>query len=299
MSRCLGQGLSEYSIIGALIVLITVPALVLMGNNLKLSFNTLLPARKPTISIVQSPAPVAQPQGAGNVSAVPVPNQIHLITAKGSRILIQTESKPLNEVLRTAGANGATATLADRIRSIAEQLQAGGDITATQAGSLIALANQGHRLGAIMGLMEQAASNSRNNDEFDRTTVTFEGKHISIEKLENGLGFESMDYGEMPRDPLNMSLKPYKETGAFIEAYQKAQNQGAMDDPQIKNVVQGLASEIVMITVAMDNAQWASSAGDIKPITLLDHAASAITHADSGGICLNGKAKDSGIQCVE
>lgn len=262
---------------------------------MSVSFKGMLPERTPTVAVAQKP----MPQPASSVS-LPVhlgQNQAGFTTLKGTNITIRTLSKPLSETLLTTGTNGTTAILADQIRAVADQLQLAGELTPEQYNSLIALANQGHRLGSIMGLMEQAAASARNNDEFDDTRVFFEGRYTTIEKLEDGLGYDRAGYGEMPTDPLSMSWEPDKDIKSFIKAYQLAANNGALADPLTKSIIQELASEIAMITAAMDNAQWASSEGDIQPVTLLDSVASSITHTDSAGICVTGKAQDSGIQC--
>jgi hypothetical protein len=303
MRKQLGQAVSEYTSIAILLALVSIPAWAMLGQNLNGTLAGMI-SMKPAAKATPAPAPAPAPAQASTPDPVVMPNsgqikQATYKTANGTPVTITPLDTPLSTAVMTAGVNGTTSVLADNIQVIAAQLLAANELTEAQYNSLITLANEGHRLGTMMGLMEEAAANARTNDEFDATIVTFEGKRIAIEELENGLGYAATSTEELPKNPLSTSDRPYKDTARFIAAYQSALKSGAMDDPQTQQIVESLASQIAYLVASIDNTQASASTNEIKLSAFMDNTSDLLVHVDSAGICTAGNGNDSGIQCSQ
>ncbi len=92
----------------------------------------------------------------------------------------------------------------------------------------------------------------------------------------------------------------------FIQEYTIANENGSLDSPLIKSIIDDLSSEIIQVnsdfstTIRLSNVYSNDPQGTYStetPELLLNNLVSRTTDRDSGGICVTGGDTDSGIQC--
>jgi hypothetical protein len=103
--------------------------------------------------------------------------QTKVITLRdGTQIYIDDYPTNLRMAIETVGVDGTTEQLMTAIRTLARQLKEKGKLNQDQVNRLDALADQGHRLATIQGVVEDAAVAAQGNKEkFANTSVTFDG----------------------------------------------------------------------------------------------------------------------------
>lgn len=232
-----GQSLTEYLMIGALALIVTIGALGMLGEVLKERFGTMLTTRtqpEPTITAVAEsslqPGDIALPLATGPKAA-----------SMAESLLGQGDIK---KAILVTGANGTTDQLADAILSRAKEMLAAGKINESQFNRLADLANQGHRIASIERLIEQAANAAGQSPEtFSQTKLLFEGKYYTPEKLGNLIG-TSLD-GAGTDNP---------EMERFQALYNQAIADGALSDPTFNSQINALTANIVNISNGVETA---------------------------------------------
>ncbi len=297
MRKRTGQGLAEYSLIAGMIVLLAIPALFLLGGNISDMAQSMIAPMpknaKPSLNVA-SAASVAK----GNSRHQPTNT---LADALGFDAF---SSKALAKEIQTAGANGATEVLANRIEQIAQQKLAAGEMTQDQFNRMMALANQGHRLAAMESLVEDAAAKASNPQAFMDQTIVFEGKKYTVADFGYLFGFSQS--GGLLSNPLDSARLAYPEMKTFISMYDQVVASGALTDAATQAEVKKLASDIANINdsvlFAMQDLGWDES---IQPSDFTGSAAARVANLDasgktnqkSGKLCTYGHGKDNGSQC--
>lgn len=297
MRKRTGQGLAEYSLIAGMIVLLAIPALFLLGGNISDMTQSMIAPMpknaKPSLNVAGA-ASVAK----GNSLNQPTNT---LADALGFDAF---SSKALAKEIQTAGANGATEVLANRIEQIAQQKLAAGEMTQDQFNRMMALANQGHRLAAMESLVEDAAAKASNPQAFMDQTIVFEGKKYTVADFGYLFGFSQS--GGLLSNPLDSARLAYPEMKTFISMYDQVVASGALTDAATQAEVKKLASDIANINdsvlFAMQDLGWDES---IQPSDFTGSAAARVANLDasgktnqkSGKLCTYGHGKDNGSQC--
>ncbi|HEY9687496.1 MAG TPA: hypothetical protein V6C52_11010 [Coleofasciculaceae cyanobacterium] len=294
-----GQGLAEYTLAGALILLLAIPVLMLFGNNLNAVFAGMLSSSDQKVAVAApvtttSTAPTASPtsstQGNGLTS---------ITTVNGTVISLPNNPTGISKTVATSGANGTTTLLASQIESIAQQLLAAGELTPAQYSTLTALSNQGHTIAQVEAAIEKLAANSTDSVSFMAGTSQYpELTGLATGEINLNIGYHTGAIDPtLVTDPLGSIDIATGPTKVFLQLYQDALNSGALNDPAVKQQIDSLASEIGYLSeVAMDGAQdikW----GTIPPSQLQQQYVSDATHWDSKQICTTGNGTDSGTQC--
>lgn len=297
MRKRTGQGMAEYSLIAASVACLVLPALLFLGGNLNRSMQGMLPA------------PPLPKQDVG-VASVPSQNPANAAALQSVQLIINgvdlSSSQNLAKEIQTAGANGATAILANRIEQIAQQKLDAGEISPEQYKTLIALANQGHSLGAMEKLVETAAANSSSAQAFMDQKLTFEGKDYSMADFAYQMGFTQAYSEGLLANPLGSANLANPAMKTFISLYDQAVASGALSDPATQAEVKKLASDIANINdsvlFALQDLGWGESitptdftASTATRIAGMD--ASTKTNQNAAGICTAGNGQDTGSQC--
>ncbi len=226
-----GQALTEYGLTGLIILVILIPALTLLDNNLNISLQGLIQGltfRTPIAAVKQN---MTQPS----------PSSLVATTATTPSIV---PPQATIQSIQTLGVNGTTALASDHIKILAQQLKDNDTVSEEQYNSLIQLANEGHRLATAEDLLEEALQNKQSR-------LSFEGKSYTVQEFLTVFGFQSGSYHDL--NQLSASdVKPLLVP--FAQMYQQ------LDQANLLNTEEGykirtLATEILALG---DSLSWAS-----------------------------------------
>jgi Flp pilus assembly pilin Flp len=300
-----GVSMAEYGLIGASVLVVAVSALILLGKTLTASLGTFgnslsrPTASPPTLS--SAPVKPSVPPQAPIASQSNFPGkQLQISLNSGQNLNISGYPDNLEKSVQTAGANGTTNQLADTIAVIAHSLLTSNEITETEYNQLIQLANQGHELGKLESLIEQASQQANGGREFQSATVQMDGKTYTASDILDQYGWTS-DYNSID---INSIQTARPATRSFIELRNQVLQSGAMiSNPSLKSLVENLSNNILHIAKASSlSADWAM--GDGRGVDSYQSYTSDIpsllsagTHQNSMNICTLGNGQDSGIYC--
>lgn len=183
-----GQSLSEYVLIAASALVLAIPALLTLGNNLNSIWMGMLPMDKATSGSASASAGLSSGMPSNvQFSHLPVKipaasgiNAASSLPAAGS-----ASTDALIKTVETLGVNGATEQLSNTLIDMANQLLAEGQIEQSSYNEIIALANQGHRLADIESAIVSAAKSAGNKGGagFDNAMVELDGQSYRGEAL--------------------------------------------------------------------------------------------------------------------
>jgi hypothetical protein len=310
-----GQSVAEYALVGGLVLLVSIPAL----GTLNSVFNSKLGQSTTSMGTLQqslasfSPAATGTSAGSGSGqggttgsgtgSTVAGAQTLTVDLGNGKTITVPNYPTNATQLIETAGTSGYTDQLMASISTFAQQLKDAGEITDTQFNALMALSNQGHKMGTIQKFLEDYVSANPTTDPATQT-VLYNGQSYLLEALiqTTGNNFGSWDgatktYVFQPSTDLNAIMSVPRdgssyENDAFIDLYKAALSSGALNNASIKALV--------------DNATYAVSAvGDSLEHNLLNrqfdqldkNVASTFTHQNSQAICETGNGSDTGVSC--
>jgi hypothetical protein len=212
------------------------------------------------------------------------------------------------QMVDTSGANGTTELLASQLEQMAKQLLDTGKIDQAQYGSMVELANQGHRIAEIERQVELAAASTATKADFLKQKVSVDGKSYSMQQVfEDLIGWED-GINASDRTPADAFSKNSvnDETGKFISLYQQLQHSGAMSDPQIKASVENLSGQITFLSELTQDASQTIFYNDLTPKQMSgmmvadvkkNTSISQATNGNSAQICTTGNSSDTGTHC--
>jgi hypothetical protein len=303
--RQAGNALSEYGLIGLLVLGVALAALTGLGLNLDdylAGFGS---------AIVRKPIASGTNVAPSSINTSLVPNRTPSPTFGQPQLLLNGANfKNIGMAIQTVGANGATNELLATLEKQIMQLQAAGSIDETQANLLYQLANQGHTLAEAQKTLEAAFKQGQ-------TSVTFQGRTYPIAEFADRIALDTQasaaELREVNPAIANSILKP------FAEAYQQVKTSGMPSDPAIQKTINELVYKIMVVN---DTLNWTAedviAAGYPDPAlnfadSTLDHyvrnlgeptitvesiRAASRTHKHSTQICTTGDGTDSGTQCT-
>jgi hypothetical protein len=294
-----GQGLSEYAMIGALVVVVALGGLTLLGGKLSNLFGGMIGKPKPPVLAVTSPStsPQSAPDLPGTAETPAEPRQ-PMQTLPASPVTFKLPSGTLlnlgmptdvTESVQTIGANGTLIMVGTSIKSMAEQLLASGDINQEQANTLMRLANQAHHMAEIQKTLETiSASYGSDTERFKNAPVTIEGKtYANAYEAALSIGYNdetSARGGELQE---------------FWDLYRNATGAVYMWPPELKAVLEYHAKTVNDLTdstrVSIRDIMVYNSG---TPDKLADMMVNTMTHKKSASICqMDSGNQDSGLQC--
>lgn len=283
-----GNTLLEYGLIGVLIVLVCITAIQFLGSSLDSAMAAIkhdMQTKNEAAMSAWVASKVAQGQG-GTLSAS---DQAILESSLASK-------------LQTTGANGSTEILAKQLEDAAKQLLKDGKIDQTQYDVLMKLANQGHKMAQIQGMISDAM-NYANGDVnlFNSMSFQFEGKTYSAQELAVMVGFNGPSPEALSGSDL-LAMPTGGTTGAavggFLSLYQEALSSGALNDPLAKATVDSASTQIASLGELTEDVIWNVQNGmpmDDANITTLTSITT--TQMESSKICQAGDFVDNGALC--
>lgn len=291
-----GSTMTEYGLIGFLVAGGLTVVLLNLGSAISNQALSMLgssyagksAATIKTTDIKTSNHPTVTPGIKGSV-------QIKL--SNGTWLELTNYPQNLTTSVNTAGANGTTTMLADSIQVIGAQAFAAGTITEAQYNSLVALANQAHRIARVEQALENAASSATSSEAFSNTSIMFDGKTYSPSELRQLIGYGNGS--NSPNAVANHLTDPtaYPETAAFQALYSQALQSGALNEPSMLNTVQSLSDQVAFLSDVTTISTINILTNTIMPDTLTQDMASLVTHSNAIDICATGNGTDIGVVC--
>ncbi len=229
MKPCRGVEIAEYGLILALLVLISVPALMFMGEQLSSSYNNMNPTGKASELFAllgggaggnsQNPDPISaddqdvltdtlaskdtsvpgltQPSDHSTISQSITVNQAMGTTFDEliSQGFKATSAEGIMQSVGSLGAGKTAAALASNLEDLIEQMESAGEMTAEEANHFRQLANQGHKIAQIEQIIEQAGERFdgttpwANSNQFMAQQVEYNGMTVSVGQLSTLIDF--------------------------------------------------------------------------------------------------------------
>lgn len=304
-----GQGTTEYTLIGSLLLIISMPVIMMVGNDLNGFLDRLRTTSSAKIAALKKKTHL---QNGHDNAALPVDA---LPAGAATRLRFKNENIPdtpvaLGRTIEILGANGASKILADNIEQITKERLAAGAITEAQYKDMIALAEQGHTLARLAKLLEDSAASAKSVNALEDMRLTWNGRTTSFYDLYYNLGFIQPYEMGLLSDPLHSKDYAYGEMKTFLKLFAKVESNGSLNDPALKSLVTNLSQEICWtndsLMFALEDARQESSVSLDKILAnaanrltsdLVEQTVSNKTHGNSQGICHAGQGKDSGTSC--
>lgn len=289
-----GQGLGEYSLTIALIAVAGISALLLFGNNLQGIITGYAEQMSSKPAMTQNPTDTTFIANAGaSPSASQTASQtssemdntttgLSIKLANGKTLSLPDYPNSIQSDVETNGANGTTELLASQLSLLSSQLLASGDITEEQSNQLHALANQGHAIAAIESTIATvilANNNASNPQNIDTLKFPHNGKDYTSGGIANLIG-QPKDSNNQPID--GMEIKKLKQL------LSNAKNTGALNDPNVEQLVMSLTGNITDIANKTEMAIDASHLKQRLPDKHNFIIAAHTTRGNSNTICKAG-----------
>jgi len=293
LSASRGNTITEYALIGILVVVVCIVALQTLGSGLN-SAMAMVRQNMKNHQLQASAALMAQKSAASGLAG-----QSGQLTAAQQALLQES----LAQKLQTTGANGATEILADQLAATAALLLAQGQITQSQYDILMQLANQGHKMAQIESLVAQAVQMANGDPTaYANMTFTIDGQTYTANQLTDMLGYKGPTpyyfTGNSTLDPaVASSADP--ELATFLSLYNQALSSGALSNPLALSTVSSAASQIAMLgemTESVSPEIANGTAATSASITALE--ASQASQMNSSQICTAGNFQDNGVLCT-
>lgn len=300
-----GQSLTEYGLIGGLVVIAAAGGLWLLRDSLSDAFAGILSIPAPRSG---NPTLAAGPpsENSRNASAAGPQISLNFILSNGRQISLSNYPASLASSIETAGTNGTTETLLAQLSSITDQLKAQGQLSEQQQSLLTQLANQGHEIANIEKLIEESyIAADGDMTKFDRTPLVYGGQLYSPHDLSQQIGF----FPEGGQDGY----------GPIVEDFKSIYQQLDLEDPVVREMISILVNQIIntangvesalslrkegdsietfhaSVITALDEIDWAL--GTSTQASLMDLGASALTRNNSSRICKSGDGQSTGTSC--
>jgi len=300
--RYSGNAIVEYVMPGALVLVGSISLIAAIGAGLNGQFGTIKKDMSSKISAAQAQENLHNMQKNAFEAAASAATKTGGTSGNGaapSANMAGLKPDDIAKIIQTAGANGATETLADALTKYAEQLKASGNLTPDQANILAKLANEGHNLAGAEKALQDAVSGGQG-------TVNYNGKSYSVSDFSAQFGMTNGISGVSGMSSANAN----PQMAPFLSLYEQAKSSGAMNDSAVSNQVSYLSQQITALSeLAKTNiAQGVSQTDQSYAYTTANAGGSygmgltaapdgtsisGQTHSDSSGICAAG----SGAGC--
>lgn len=278
-----GVTILEYAMIGGTFIGLSMVGLNLVGvnlNSLFLLMNTDMNHKMQNASTIQAQHASAklgfQTTASSQVKTGPAPN----IPAAIPSLPLTASGSTAGPITQTVGANGTTETYAQNITDQAKQSLASGAITQAEYNVIVNLANKGHDIATIQGLLESAAANSSGNSaNFANSSLTFNGQSYTPAQLNAVLASNLTDFTTLRSQASTLT--------------------GVLYDQSLLTTVNSSGSAIINNTFATQQQNSsAASYVQYQGAGLTDATGSTSTNQQSATICTAGQHLDTSNHCV-
>jgi len=193
-----GNAIVEYLLIGAGILVVSVGALTLLGNNLNNIMGMLRGGMKNQIQASSNAN--AQHLAAMNSFTASLSSHTGTNAAAAAAAAATASISPSAQgpVTQTAGGNGTTETYAQTISDSAKKALADGSISQAEYDLIVQTSNKGHDIAAIQGLLEGAyKSSSGNASAYAGSQLNFKGQNYTPAQLNDLLKTNVADFSSL------------------------------------------------------------------------------------------------------
>jgi hypothetical protein len=258
-----GITITEYVLIGVGVQMIAIGALNLLSNNLNNSFKNMLGSLSNPAQITAS-APLLQTGLPGGAASSKSSSSSNATNNTARAIETGTmEAASQEAVTLTTGVNGTTESSVQAMIDIAQKELASGKIDQSQYDLIMRLANKGHEIAVLEGVLDNAYTTNNTNGQ-----IMYNGKAYSMTEL-NALFSQTVDdYKPLESAVTRLHIGPIISASASISY---------------------LAGSI-------------SQTGDgsvVQAAKLSSTNASGETHQQAAKICTAGQHTDVNNQCVK
>jgi Flp pilus assembly pilin Flp len=290
-----GTTITEYTIIAVVVLIATVGLWTQIANGFTDKMSKTRDDFKSRISSAQkqAAADAAAAAAAAKTASSALP------PAPGSSAVVGPVSvSGVSSIIQTAGANGATDSLASSMEALTAQLLAAGKITQAQANLIEQLAQAGHTMASGEAALKSAVDSGA-------STVTFNGQTYSVADFQAQFGFDNSEGAVAGASNLETS-HPMAQLQPFVDLYHQVEKSGALSDPTADVVVTGITQEIASLS---DLAKWNTTTDpadlvsayvtQIQDIGVPDIPTTISGATDQGStvLCGAGGGADSGTSC--
>lgn len=286
---CQGNTLIEYILSGALILGLTISVILAFSTNLNKAFAALRDEMRSHRNQTQAAILARQSGGSSYTGLTNLsPQQLALLQSD------------LSTKLQTTGANGSTELFSQQIALSAQQMLDAGKIDQNQYDLLMKLANQGHQMAQIEGMIADAVQYAGGDlSKLKSLTYSFNGQNYTAIELSHLIGFVVSSDSQtdlLAQDPSSAG----SELSNFMSLYNQALNSGIVSTPELQSTVNSAAYQIASLGEITEENLWRFSADktNLTSATDLNNAsAESATHINSGKICAAGDFLDNGVLC--
>lgn len=280
-SSSAGNAIVEYALCGATVLLVSIAGLQVVGGNfaswMKLLKQDMSQGVQSTASAVASQKAQFAQQGREQASFDGLVESAGAIAGDAVAKAESAAAPP-----QAVGANGNTETYAKKIMDQAKQSLASGNLTQEEYNIIVNLANKGHAIGQIQGLLQGALNQSGGNfDTYNNAQLNFNGKSYTPSELQALLQSNTTDFGSLKQQAsaLNGVLYDPAMLQTISDSGNAIQNNSVLSQ-QVNN-------DATANTGSIAQQYEAGTLGKL----------SDDTHGESGTICVTGNAQDSGTNC--
>lgn len=272
-----GNTIVEYGLIGVSIVVVAIVGLQVTGGNL----NDLFSQMKTDINHQVQATSTADAKHTSAKLAFQAATSALINTNPGA---LPNSSGSANgssaaPVTQTVGANGTTDTYAQNINDQAQQSLASGKITQEEYNQIVNLANKGHDIAMIQGLLENAFTNSKgDSNAYANSKLTFNGQSYTPAQMNALLQSNTSDFSNL------------KSQVAVLN--------GVLYDQALLSTVDSSGSKIINNGYATQQ-QNQSADSFIQYQSGSPTGGSNSTNQESATICTSGQHMDSNNHCVQ
>lgn len=300
-----GQSLSEYALVGGVIVVVVIGSVILMGNHA----NENLTQTNQQLFGNNADGKVNKISGLLDSNNAQNLTTLSITLADGATVTLENYPSNLKNSIETVGTNGTTDLLVGNLKTFAQKLRDQGKISEDQFNKMSALANQGHRIARVEKSLEIAARNAKGSgavflsSPIDVDGVEYKEPALLIQRI----NLDDVPERDMPELVNYIQSKGFeipsteKSVGAdlaqFYQLYKDLDESGALSDPATNKVVTTLASQIQLIADQSSNTIVGLLNTGKDPAEVSLHVANLVTHQNSKGICSTGGTQDTGVHC--
>lgn len=283
MLKVKGQSVTEYMVCALLIIGLSISGLLFLSDNINKSFSEILTTHKQNVNALSTRA--LNPSSSKLIVHYTQTNII--VTLSQNSDLHLSLPSDFSEVVKTAGANGATEIVANSLTSMTQQLLDSGKINLEQANTLFKLANQAHHLAGIQKEFETFIAQYGNNSETLKTKpIVIDGQvYTNIYEAAKSIGV----------DPINGNGTELQQ---FWNLFSEAYNANHNWPPELLVILQYHSNIISHISDTLHATIRNIVLEGGNPNDLQKMTAEQITHSEAASICvMDTENKDSGIHC--
>lgn len=275
-----GNTLLEYAVIGMLILVVSIGGIRLLGGNITSWMDSLKQNMDDTTKKSVSTQDVQQQQAAQMVAAQKAANAISSSNQAPPSLALTAASIPApSKPIAVVGANGTTDSYANAILQSARDSLAKGSISQSEYNLIVQLANKGHDIATIQGLMQSAYTQSQGNAAaYAGTNLTFNGKSYTPAQLNDILTNNISDFSSLRKDASVLT--------------------GVLYDSQLLSTINDYGGKII-------NSGYAAQQQNQTAASFIQYQNEGIgvnagdTHQQSATICTSGNNSDTGTHCSQ